>query len=94
MLYDTRDGLEKLTIVCRIQLTPAPTTAAPPATRKPGRQASTRRRERDRRRREAWAERRIQRSQPSLPTPEADKITATAEPATPGQAAPLADTPP
>ncbi len=94
VLYDTRDGLEKLTIVLRIQPTPAPTTATPPATRKPGRQASARMRERDRRRREAWAERRIHRSQPSLPTPEADEISATAEPATSGQAAPLANTPP
>ncbi len=92
VLYDTRDGLEKLTIIRRIQPTPAPTTAAPPATRKPVRQASARRWERDRRRREAWAERRIHRSQPSLPIPEADEISATAEPATSGQAAPSANT--
>jgi hypothetical protein len=91
VLFDTRDGLEKLTIIRRIQPTPAPTTAAPPATRKPGRQASARRQERDRRRREAWAERRIHRSQPSLPIPETDEISATAEPATSGQAA---NTPP
>jgi hypothetical protein len=92
VLYDTRDGLEKLTIIRRIQPTPAPTIAAPPATRKPGRQASARRRERDRRRREAWAERRTHRSQSSLPIPEADEISATAEPATSGQAAPSANT--
>jgi hypothetical protein len=33
--YDTHDGLEKLTIIRRIQPTPAPSTAAPPAPCKP-----------------------------------------------------------
>jgi hypothetical protein len=93
VLYDARDGLEKLTIIRRIQPTPAPSTAAPPATRKPGCQASARRRERNKRRREAWAERRTHRSQPSLHTPATDEISATAEPATSGQAAPAANTP-
>jgi hypothetical protein len=92
VLYDARDGLEKLTIIRRIQPTPAPSTAAPPATRKPGRQASARRRECDKRRREAWAERRTHRSQPSLHTPATDEISATAEPATSSQAAPAANT--
>jgi hypothetical protein len=81
VLYDTRDGLEKLTIIRRIQPTPAPSTTAPPATRKPGRQASARRWERDKRRKEA-----------SLHTTATDEISATAEPATSGQAAPAANT--
>jgi hypothetical protein len=85
VLYDTRDGLEKLTIIRIIPPTPAPNTAAPPAKRKPGRQASDRRRARDRRRREAWAERRRFRSQSRLQTPSiAEPTSATAEPATTG----------
>ncbi len=92
VLYDTRDGLEKLTIIRRIRSMPAPNSAAPPAKRKPGRQASDRRRERDRRRREAWAERRHFRSQSRLQTAStAESTSATAEPATTELATPSAD---
>jgi hypothetical protein len=94
VLYDTRDGLEKLTIIRKIPPTPAPSTAAPPATRKPGCQASARRRERDKRRREAWAERRIPCSQLSLHVPATDDISAMTELATSSQAAPATNTPP
>jgi hypothetical protein len=83
--YDARDSLEKLTIIRSIQ--PAPTITAPSEKRNPGRQASTRRRALDRRSREAWAERRLHRSQPSLHTPpRAEEDSATAELATTGQA--------
>ncbi len=83
--YDARDGLEKLTIIRIIQ--PASTITAPSEKRNPGRQASTRRRELDRRRREAWAERRLHRLQPSLHTPpRAEEDSAMAELATTGQA--------
>jgi hypothetical protein len=85
VLYDVRDGLEKLTIVRRILPMPAPSTA-PPAKRKPGCQASDRRRARDRRRREVWAESRLYRSQSRLHTPAAEETSATAETATTGQA--------
>ncbi len=73
VLYDSRDSLEKLTIIRSIP--PAPTIVAPSEKRKPGRQASDRRQARDRRRREAWADRRLHRSQPSLtPHPEPKMI--------------------
>jgi hypothetical protein len=36
VLYDARDGLEKLTIIRRIPPPPTPNTAAPPAKSKPG----------------------------------------------------------
>jgi hypothetical protein len=92
VLYDTCDGLEKLTIIRRITPTPAPNTAAPPAKCKPGRQASDRRRARDRRRREAWAERSRYRWQSSLHTPSiAEATSATAEPATTEPATPSKD---
>jgi hypothetical protein len=58
----------------------APNTTAPPAKGKPGRQASVRRRAKDRRRREAWAGRRRPRSQSRLRTPSIAKaVSATAE---------------
>jgi hypothetical protein len=83
VLYDTRVGLEKLTIIRRIPPLPAPNTTTPPAKRKPGHQASDRRRARDRRRREAWAKRRRHSSQSRLHTPsKAEAISATAEPFT------------
>jgi hypothetical protein len=92
VLYDARDGLEKLIIIRKIPPTPAPTTAAPHAKRKPGRQASDRRRARYIRMREAWAERRLYRSQPRLHTLTAKDTSATAELATTGQAVPSAST--
>ncbi len=60
MLYEERDGIEKLTFLCK---------ATPPTLRHPGRRpASERRHARDKRLREAWAERKIFRSQAySLP---------------------------
>jgi hypothetical protein len=81
-----------LTIICRIPPPPAPNTAVPPVRRKPGCQASDRRRACDRRRREAWAERRLHRSQSRLHTPSTAKDNfAMAEPATTGQAVPTAN---
>jgi hypothetical protein len=60
VLYDAHDGMEKLTIFCKIP--PAASIAAPtqPPLAQPGCPASSRRRACDRRRKEAWAEKRQQ----------------------------------
>jgi hypothetical protein len=93
VLYNVHGGLEKLTLIRNIQ--PAPTVAAHPEQCKPGHQASDRRWTRDRRRREAWAARRLHRSQPCLHTTSiAEEESATAEPATARQAVSPVTTPP
>jgi hypothetical protein len=69
-MYDARGGMEKLIFIRKVQPTPAPAALAPP--RKPGCPASDRRRARDKRRRETWAERRRNRSQSRLHTPPAE----------------------
>jgi hypothetical protein len=61
VLYDACGGLEKLIFIRKIEPVSAPAAAAPP--HKNGRPASARRRAHDKRRREAWAERRRNRSQ-------------------------------
>jgi hypothetical protein len=74
VLYDARGGMEKFLFIRKIEPTPAPTVLAP--LHKHGRPASDRRRARDKRRREAWAARRRNRSQSSLHTQAAeDDIT-------------------
>ncbi len=66
VLYGARGGMEKFLFIRKIEPTPAPTAPAPPL--KPGRPASDRRGDRDKRRREAWAARRCNHSQPRLHT--------------------------
>jgi hypothetical protein len=70
VIYDARGGMEKLIFIRKVQPMPAPAASAPP--HKPGRPASDRRRARDKRRREAWAERRRNRSQSRLHTQPAE----------------------
>ncbi len=55
------------------KIQPAPAVPALPQPRKPGCPTSKRRHARDRRRREAWAERRLNHSQPCLHTQSAEK---------------------
>jgi hypothetical protein len=76
VLYKPRDGIEKLTFLCK---------KAPPSPRQHGRRpASERRRVRDKRRREAWAETRRTPSQacPLLSGSAGEEATAVAAPTT------------
>ncbi len=64
VLYNARGGMEKFLFIRKTEPTPAPTVPAPP--HKHGRPASDTRRARDKQRREAWAARRRNHSQPRL----------------------------
>jgi hypothetical protein len=66
VLYDARGGMEKIIFIRKTEPMPAPTVPAPP--HKHGCPASARRQARDKRRKEAWAERRRNRTQPRLHT--------------------------
>ncbi len=93
VLYDSRGGMEKFIFIWKIQPSLSPTVPAPLLPNKPGCLASERRWSRDKRRREAWAERRCNRSQPRLHT-QSMEDEVIARPATTGIAtSPVATSP-
>jgi hypothetical protein len=93
VLYDACGGMEKFIFIWKIQPSLSPTVPAPPQPHKPGRLASERRRVQDKQRREAWAERRHNCSQPRLHT-QSMEDEVIARPATTGIAtSPVATSP-